>query len=520
MHTIFAADINRDGYIEILVGTDNRDLIAFTPDLHDKAEWTTIEPNGPNVLWYYQLDKRPLTLCVDDIDGDGLQEILVGAEDKHIYLIDERGKLIWRHHHQARIFSLHVKDIDKDGSKEILIGSDDNKIHVCRFNLSNANTGNKYLEKAIRQAHSYAKKHHPDDLGLLTPAERELLADILNIRDVSPRSITFNGARRKLAQKQYLSALQAFLQLEQNKVQLRWAKCTNGHIHSLAFGNISGDTRQEIIVVETSDGFLEAFDYAGAYLWHMDRQIRAMQQSNSENEQRKEIFVNLLDNHVHAYTQEGKHLWIYKTYDRVRDVCIHDIDNDGSVEVIVGSEDRNVYVIHANGTLRWRYFFPHNILSLGHADVDNNKLHEILIGCADGYMYVFSCDGDMLWKYKGPDRIRALCVQDINNDKMLEVAIGSEDRLELLQIIDQDSLHLLIERCWLSLQQEQQTLNLIDDLLHHPQPTMRAFALRQMVEHVQLTPSDFPLLQQLLKDEVIVRKALIYTIMSCYEKLT
>ena len=104
------------------------------------------------------MDNRPLTLCVDDIDGDEHQEILVGSEDKHIYLIDEHGKLIWRHHHQARIFGLHVKDIDKDGIKEVLIGSDDNKIHVCRFNLSNTRIDSKYLEKAIRQAHSNAKK--------------------------------------------------------------------------------------------------------------------------------------------------------------------------------------------------------------------------------------------------------------------------------------------------------------------------------------------------------------------------
>ena len=51
------------------------------------------------------------------------------------------------------------------------------------------------------------KRHHPNDLELLTPAESELLADILNIRDVSPKSITFNGAKRKLSTKQYLQAL-------------------------------------------------------------------------------------------------------------------------------------------------------------------------------------------------------------------------------------------------------------------------------------------------------------------------
>ncbi len=617
VHTIFAADINSDNFTEILVGTDNRELIAFKPDLSNKTEESTIVSDGPNVLWHYQLDNRPLTLCVGDIDGDEHQEILVGSEDKHIYLIDEHGKLIWRYHHRARIFSLHVKDIDKDGTKEILIGSDDNKIHACRFNLSNTSKSCKYLEKAIRQAHSYAKKHYKGDLGLLTPAERELLADILNIRDVSPKNITFKGAKRKLSAKQYLLALQALLQLEQNKVQLRWTKRTSGYIRSLAFGDISGDSRQEIIIVGTSDGLLEAFTYAGNSLWKlsMGGQIITARTGYIDSEHREDIVAcstsketyivsgadmtapehptkrstrvdgliscvyvmagqdgkgskivigtedrniyfydrdlsvpsqvikteqgikilqvydkgqvdvpaivaGSMTNHVYAYTREGKRLWTHRTYGRVRDVCIYDIDNDGSIEIIVGSEDRNVYVLNANGTLRWRYFFPHKVLTVGHADVNNNGEHEILIGCADTYMYVFSSDGDMLWKYKGHDRIRAMCIGDINDDRMLEVAIGSEDRLELLQIVDQHNLHPLIEQCWLTLQKEQQTPNLIGDLLRHPQPVMRAFALRQMVKHAQLTPSDLHSLKQLVNDEVLlVKTALIYTVMSCYEKL-
>ena len=66
---------------------------------------------------------------------------------------------------------------------------------------------------------------------------------------------------------------------------------THGHIRSLAFADISGDSHQEIIIVGTFDGLLEAFDYAGNSLWQlsMDGQLIAAQTGHIGSEDREDI---------------------------------------------------------------------------------------------------------------------------------------------------------------------------------------------------------------------------------------
>ena len=133
-------DLDNDGDMEIIVsvGGDAGDL------LHQGGV-IAFDHNG-NRLWTFRtLDDYPEdgysngvysspTLC--DTDGNGTKEIIFGAWDRNIYLLDHNGVSLWNNipgigqvhqgfHNGDTIWSTAAcTDLDSNGSKEIIIGAD------------------------------------------------------------------------------------------------------------------------------------------------------------------------------------------------------------------------------------------------------------------------------------------------------------------------------------------------------------------------------------------------------------
>ncbi len=249
--------------------------------------------------------------------------------------------------------------------------------------------------------------------------------------------------------------------------------------------------------------------------------IKIIQACELAEEGAPEIVAGCLDNCIYAYTRDGLQLWTYQTRDRIRTLCMQDIDGDDDVEIIVGSEDRNVHVLSSKGTLKWRYFLPHDVLAISITDVDQDGKSEILAGCADSYLYVFNCSGDLLWKYKSNDRIRAVCSADVNKDREGEIALGSEDKLELLQIVRPQIVEPLIEQCWRELQNTKAKREWLFDFLHAEQAVLRIFAVRKYAELVDADMKDYVSLYEMQKDDAVeVRQALIASIINIYPHIS
>lgn len=593
IHNIVAADIDQDGSIEMLIGTDGKDLSALT---YNSARSFTLK-------WRYPMPHRFLSLCVADIDADGQIEIIAGSEDKHIYFLNAKGEILWRHQQPYRVYSLFPFDIDKDGIPELLVGSDDNVVRAMRVRLRLS----KGVEKNIRTYYRQLIKADSSSIDQLTADERRLLWDIVN-KD-QREHIALDQVEAWMNAGNYLEALITLLKLDRQYIQQCWSKDSIGHIRSICFRHISGEARREIIV-GASEGNMMAFNSVGRRLWtiplhdrivdvqtgfidhnrqeeivicsseyqvyilsgsgqrnrreiHIEARlssvcvatpyrhipaeiiigseeknlyiyrrdlktpfatidtgvgIRVVRTHSEYKEHQPEIVAGCMDNYVYAYTRHGKFLWKYPTHDHIRSICLKDIDGDGNIEVIVGSEDRNIHVLDSAGHLIWRYFLPHSILSVDAADADRDGQIEIFAGCADGYLYVFSHDGDYLWKYQAHDRIHALRVEDINDDGLVEIALGSEDQLELLQVVNQRTIHELIDQCWTALCQAQPEQQVISDLLHNQNPLLRSLALHKFVQQEQFSATDFGALERFVNaSDIEVREALVRIVQERYQ---
>ena len=599
IYTLEAGDVDDDGEIEILAGTDGKELIALTANLEQK--------------WRQTFENRLLSLHQTSLDGGC--KLIAGSEDKHIYFLDGKGKTIWQYQIGSRVFSISASDMDSDGQSEVLVCSED-KVHVFRVHLV------KDLIKKIHRNYMHMNRPPLSTLTTLSRAERALLQDLLNeeVKEHETlKQVTLKHAEQLIDLHDYLHALSWLLRLRQQKVQVLWRKNDYGHIRSLCFGDISGDSRRKVIL-GTSEGTLHAFTNSGRSLWvqepgeeilsvqagyidrrywedlvvcSSDRSISIVSVMNAmmgqakqelkiksipsidewmtdfhvlagdregpieiivgsadkkislysqdlttpfkvidtpqgiktiyalvhEEEKGPVIIAGSIKNTVYAYTKNGTVLWQYTTQDRVRAVCIKDIDGDGQVEIVIGSEDRNVHVLDSKGHLRWRYWLPRRLLAVDAVDADGDGKVEIFLGCADGYLYVLSQDGAFLWKYRATDRIRVVKVEDIDGDGNFEVALGAEDQLEVLQVVDQRQVDRLIDKCWSALQKESTPQEVITRLLEHPEGFIRAFVLQKLAEPTYFDLNTFKIFEKFCQDSSVeVRKALVSAIIACYAK--
>lgn len=114
------ADLDLDGYMELLVGSTDGHLHCLTP--------------AGRSLWRANLNGEVVSSpAVGDVDGDGSLEVVVGSMDGSLYCLSPDGETKWTFKTGDSITaSPVVADVNLDGQKEILIGSQDH----CLYCLS------------------------------------------------------------------------------------------------------------------------------------------------------------------------------------------------------------------------------------------------------------------------------------------------------------------------------------------------------------------------------------------------
>jgi outer membrane protein assembly factor BamB len=111
------ADLDLDGYMELLVGSTDGHLYCLTPA--GRARWRA-KLNGEVVS----------SPAIGDVDGDGSLEVVVGSMDGSLYCLTPEGETKWTYATgDAITASPVIVDLKQNGRKQILIGSQDHSLH-------------------------------------------------------------------------------------------------------------------------------------------------------------------------------------------------------------------------------------------------------------------------------------------------------------------------------------------------------------------------------------------------------
>jgi outer membrane protein assembly factor BamB len=105
---------------EVIAGSINNQVDAYCQQ--EDGLWTR--------KWYYRTHDRIRALCSKDINHDGHIEIIVGSEDRNVHVLSSEGHLLWRYYLPQSVYAIDVGDIDKDGNDEIVVGCADSYLYI------------------------------------------------------------------------------------------------------------------------------------------------------------------------------------------------------------------------------------------------------------------------------------------------------------------------------------------------------------------------------------------------------
>ncbi|MCF6238590.1 MAG: FG-GAP-like repeat-containing protein, partial [Candidatus Marinimicrobia bacterium] len=353
--------------------------------------------------------------AIVDLDGDGSKEIIFGAEDSLVHVIQQDGTAL------AGFPCLTgnkieatpaVGHIDNDGDLEIVIGSKDYNLYVIHHDGTS-----EIIYTSTRYIFAPATLYDLDNDGDL-----EIIVACYNndVAVVHHDGTPFGGFPILL----------------------------EDHItEAVAVGDVTGDGSVHIVVATWGDQVhvlnLDGTEADGFPIVVTDRVKSAPLIANIDGsaDGSLEIIFGSDDNNLHAYDASGSELWTYSTLSNVQsDPAVCDMDGDGDLEIVFGSLDRIIYALdHTGADLAGWPILTGGVLysSPAMADVDGDGEAEIFIGSNDFFVYGFDLDGSSLpgFPTETTNKVQGSpSIGDFDADGDVEVVIGTDDYLAVLDL--------------------------------------------------------------------------------------
>ena len=306
-------DIDGDGKPEIIIGTTKGDLIVLDAQAQERWRYGVHEQMGKVDEMF--LDQEVINSInaapvVADLTGDGRKSVIFGSEAGILYCLDAQGGLTWKYNTQGGIRGgVLVEDINGDGKPEIVFGSTDNNLYLL-------DTQGKLLEKFEQEAPIGSTPGFHEGLLVFGTEEGLIVA-------ITPKG------------------------------EPRWTHKTEAKVTAApAFAQLIPGGPHYVIIGST-DNNLYCLDVDGELVWTYKTQGAIYSQAaiaDLDGDKKLEIVVGSCDNNVHAVTHDGERFWTYETDFWVMGTpIIMDIDGDGRLEVIAGSYDHYLYVLDSKG---------------------------------------------------------------------------------------------------------------------------------------------------------------------------
>jgi len=415
VYTLCAADLDHDGKIEILVGTRSKKLFVLTSDFC--------------VRWSQKLSSRPLTLAVADVDKDGQVEILASCDDYSFFVLDHDGNIIWRQNMRTRFYSLAVLDLDRDNHVEVLAGADDNAIYALRIQLV------PNLDKKIRRVYRALNLPEAEIRRDLTTEQRWQLSNVLGVdARILDKTLSLSVAEQALAEGDASGALLACLQLARQRFRFLWEKENIGYLNPLCFVDLAGDGRRAT-VVSAPDGGLTAFTSTGRSLWSKtstEEFISDVQAGYLTGGRGEDLAFLVSSGRLFLLTNERRReVSEFPFHERITCFALQAANRQGPAQLLLGTEHNTVYLYTNDLQHPVQTFHLADSVQAVYAsaplDEGLYRTPEILISTSANQLLAYTRGGNCLWQFETRERVKAFCTYDLDGDGRLEVLVGDED---------------------------------------------------------------------------------------------
>ncbi|GCF06473.1 outer membrane protein assembly factor BamB family protein [Dictyobacter arantiisoli] len=439
IYALFAAPLRTGGPMKVITSSNRSELFVWTIEKGSEGQWVA-HKDWELTSASGMFEDRIHAIYVDDMNDDQEPEILLGAEDGWLYILNAKGELLWKRRFGTCIYSLLSSDINIDGQKEIIVGTEDSGVYAIQLELNS-----KVYTKITEEYQHALQDEQVDDnnsiLKMLTPREKAILKDFIDERPpISHVQMALSKGIELMEEGHYEAALSLLLRVRQQRVQYNWSQpiTTNGHIRTIDIGQLERPGKYDL-VVGTDTGYIYAIDArqgADQYIWKKDvpDRIRFIGVANLRPGELDSVVALVGNRHVSVLNHQGE-IVVERAFEqeaqKPRSLYINSFptDQNKEAEILIGQENKSIAIWDANMEhIKKTIPTPQDSSILYVSRIIQPGAIDIISGSVTDHVYAYGHDGALLWSFQAQDRIQALCVDDIDGDGKAEVIVGSEDR--------------------------------------------------------------------------------------------
>ena len=137
-------DLDNDGKKEIIFGSEDGEIycLVYEEIRKEKRKYRNIGTgywknegiveSKLNVKWSYKANREIVSSpAIGDLDNDGYLDVVIGSNDRNLYIFNHEGIRIYSYTTNSKIISSPVLvDLDKDKNLEIIFASSDGRIYI------------------------------------------------------------------------------------------------------------------------------------------------------------------------------------------------------------------------------------------------------------------------------------------------------------------------------------------------------------------------------------------------------
>jgi len=379
-NTMVVADLNHDGWAEILGGTDEGQVVLWTA--------------GGRSLWEFQVETDWVTsISVADLDGDGIDEVLVIAAGilptNYLYVLRADGSLWWSYSVREDLWSALPYDIDEDSDLELLL--------VAR-------------RPTVLDTNGAEIPDWPGNL-LRTPHVRLLDWDGDNVQEVL--SLTSDSL--------YI--------VEADGTSQSFPLSLPGDIIAVEVGDLDGDGTSELVVLTDVALVLLKDDGSILWTWRLLRPPGGLYViGRPPNAEQGTWFIISYETGIIALDENGQEQWSFDAKlagDQTFLLAAYE------ELLLVGTSAGQVYLLDGQGHQLAEYDLVTPVSRAQIADLNGDGYQEILL-TTGGSLIVFGMPvgGREIrprWSYSAHAPVVSLDFSDVEGDRRAEVFLGERD---------------------------------------------------------------------------------------------
>lgn len=407
-------DANQDNVLDIIAANSSGYITAFDGALHTP-------------LWQFDTDYYGNeALKVIDVEGDGIDEIIVGVDDFDVAIVGydaETQQKLWENTDaNDGITNIGIGDPDNDGVLEFIWGSGINS------------TGSDHLH--IAGFDYYVTEWKSLDLdGPFSAGSSDINADgTIEIVNASSKTnsgydcgaiLTYSGAGHQLLHTLFPYNFYS--------------------ITCMLLGNINESDQDEIMVGIGSDLYIyDGLTYQELTVIPNNSTINTIELADLENDGVVEIIIGDDNGYLTVYSGEtySEEWRSIDTGIGIGGIEIENCDNDDAPEMVFFNWNNIIQMYDGiNHTLQWQSSNINDVVALDVRDYNQNGIMDIIAARQDGEVVFIGCDDFSVsnsFTVYG-DVISGIVVDNIDSTFNLEIIVGTSS----LKVYSADDFQLL-----------------------------------------------------------------------------